>query len=109
MGRPSGRGLRLSQVAARGGIRVGGVQRLHILDDLARHAKMLRIYADEQNEASAWELVLDEARFTLSLSPDVSRGFSGEGQVLAELAGRRWEETLASRSGLVEMGLADRA
>jgi len=72
----SGRGLRLSQVAARGGIRVGGVQRLHILDDLARHAQTLRIYADEQNQASAWELVLDEARFTLALSPDVSRGFS---------------------------------
>ena len=90
----SGRGLRLSQVAAGGGIRVGGVQRLHILDDLARHAKALRIYADEQNHASAWELVLDEARFTLALSPDVSRGFSGEGQVLTDLASRRWEETL---------------
>ncbi len=91
---PSGRGLRLSQVAAGDGIRVGGVQRLHILDDLARHAKMLRIYADTQNEASAWELVLDEARFTLVLSPDVSRGFSGEGQVLAELAGESWKEAL---------------
>jgi hypothetical protein len=91
---PSGRGLRLSQVAARDGIRVGGVQRLHILDDLARHAKMLRIYADTQNEASAWEVVLDEARFTLALSPDVSRGFSGEGQVLADLAGRQWEAVL---------------
>ena len=81
-------------MAAGGGIRVGGVQRLHILDDLARHAKTLRIYADDQNQASAWELVLDEARFTLTLSPDVSRGFSGEGQVLTELAARRWEETL---------------
>ena len=90
----SGRGLRLSQVAAGAGIRVGGVQRLHILDDLARHAKAMRVYADEQSQASVWELVLDEARFTLALSPDVSRGFSGEGQVLTELASRRWEETL---------------
>jgi hypothetical protein len=91
---PVGRGLRLSQVAATDGIRVGGVQRLHILDDLARHAKMLQIYSDPQNEASAWELVLDEARFTLVLSPDVSRGFSGEGQVLTELAGQSWTEGL---------------
>jgi hypothetical protein len=90
----SGRGLRLSQVGARGGVRVGGVQRLHILDDLVRHAKSLVIYADEQNEASAWELVLGEARFTLTLSPDASRGFSGEGQVLTDLAGRQWEEML---------------
>ncbi len=49
----SGRGLRLSQVEARGGIRTGGIQRLHVLDDLARHAKELVIYADDQNEASA--------------------------------------------------------
>ncbi len=81
-------------MASPDGIRVGGVQRLHILDELVRHAKMLRIYADPQNEASAWELVLGEARFTLVLSPDVSRGFSGEGQVLAELAGRQWETVL---------------
>jgi hypothetical protein len=74
---PSGRGLRLSQVAARDGIRVGGVQRLHILDDLARRAKMLRIYADPQNEASAWELVLGEARFTLVLSPATARAAEG--------------------------------
>jgi predicted nucleic acid-binding Zn finger protein len=91
---PSGRGLRVSQVASGGGVRVGGLQRLHILDDLARHAKALRIYADDRSQASAWELVLDEARFTLVLSPDVSRGFSGEGQVLAELAAGRWEATL---------------
>jgi predicted nucleic acid-binding Zn finger protein len=90
----SGRGLRVSQVASVGGVRVGGLQRLHILDDLARHAKTLRIYADDRNNASVWELVLDEARFTLALSPDVSRGFSGEGQVLAELAVGRWETTL---------------
>jgi hypothetical protein len=91
---PSGRGLRLSQVASSGGIRVGGVQRLHILDDLSPHTRVMRIYRDEQNQASAWELVLDEARFTLTLSPEVSRGFSGEGQVLTALASRQWQETL---------------
>jgi predicted nucleic acid-binding Zn finger protein len=90
----SGRGLRLSQVPARGGVRVGGVERLHILDILARQAKSLVIYADDQNDASAWELVLGEARFTLTLSPDASRGFSGEGQVLTELAERRFEKAL---------------
>jgi predicted nucleic acid-binding Zn finger protein len=46
------------------------------------------------HDASAWEIVLDEARFTLALSPDVSRGFSGEGQVLVDLAAGRWDETL---------------
>jgi hypothetical protein len=35
---------------------------------------------------SAWELDLATARLTLTLSPDVFRGFSGEGALLAALA-----------------------
>jgi hypothetical protein len=38
--------------------------------------------------ASGWELSLDEARFTVVLSPEVSRGFSGEGALLFDLAAR---------------------
>ncbi len=83
---PSGRGLRLSRVENRAGVRVSGIERLRILENLARHARLLRIYADDHSHASGWELVLDEARFHLVLSPDVFRGFSGEGQVLTELA-----------------------
>jgi hypothetical protein len=36
--------------------------------------------------ASAWELTLAAARYTIVLSPEVSRGFSGEGGLLYELA-----------------------
>ncbi|HEY1201731.1 MAG TPA: hypothetical protein VGE79_12150, partial [Niastella sp.] len=36
--------------------------------------------------ASAWEAVLPGMRLTLTLSPDASRGFSGEGGVLDALA-----------------------
>ncbi len=91
---PSGRGLRLSQVEDRRGLRVGDVQRLRILDDLTRHARMIRVYADDASGASAWELTLDEARFTLVLSPDATRGFSGEGQTLEPLAGAHWQAVL---------------
>ncbi len=91
---PSGRGIRLSQVADRKGLRVGDLQRLRILDDLVRHARSVRILADEASGASAWELALDEARFTLVLSPDSSRGFSGEGQALESLAESRWKAIL---------------
>ena len=35
---------------------------------------------------SAWELDLGTARFTLTLSPGHSRGFSGEGALLGSLA-----------------------
>jgi hypothetical protein len=90
----SGRGLRLSQTATLGSVQLGGVGRLRILERLARHARSLRVYTDESSGASAWELVLDEARFHLVLSPDVFRGFSGEGQVLSSLAGDRWAAVL---------------
>jgi hypothetical protein len=91
---PAGRGLRLSQTAAAGAVRLAGAGRLRVLELLARHARSLRVYADEESGASAWELVLDEARFHLVLSPDVWRGFSGEGQVLAALAGGQWADVL---------------
>src|SRR5207244_3830568 len=79
-------------VAARGGVRVAGIERLLVLEELARHARKLRVYAGDTTEASAWELVLDDARFHLVLSPEVWRGFSGEGQVLSELAGDAADE-----------------
>ncbi len=92
---PSGRGLRLSQMKATGAVRIGGVGRLRILEPILRHARSLRIHADEPSGATAWELVLDEARFHLVLSPEVSRGFSGEGQVLDALARPRWLDALS--------------
>jgi hypothetical protein len=91
---PSGRGLRLSRVETRGGVRAGGIERLRLLENLAQHANLMRIYEDEHSHASGWELVLDEARFHLVLSPDVFRGFSGEGQVLTQVARRAWENVL---------------
>ncbi len=82
----SGPGLRLTQVGGRGAVRVAGIERLRILEDLARHARGLRVYAGDTTEATGWELLLEDARFHLVLSPEVWRGFSGEGQVLQELA-----------------------
>ena len=38
-------------------------------------------------EASGWELALDDARVTFVVSPELFRGFSGEGNVLGDLAG----------------------
>ncbi len=91
---PAGRGLRLSQSAAKDGVCVGGIQRLSALENLAREARRLRIYAEPVTQTSAWELVFPEARFFLVLSPEVWRGFSGEGQVLTALAQKKWEQTL---------------
>jgi hypothetical protein len=90
----AGRGLRLGQRPAPRAVPVAGVERLRVLGDLVRHARTLRIYADAESQVSAWELVLEEARFHLVLSPTPARSFSGEGQLLADLADGRWQEAL---------------
>jgi hypothetical protein len=68
-----------------------GPQRLDTMVGLLRHAVALRVYgppigARDTAASSAWELQLPGMRLTLTLSPDVARGFSGEGAVLTGLA-----------------------
>ncbi len=82
----AGRGLRMSQVPRGAHVRVGGIERLRPIESLALHAKQLQVFRDPASTASAWVLDFDDARFSIVLSPDVWRGFSGEGQVLADLA-----------------------
>ncbi|MCE9555743.1 MAG: SWIM zinc finger domain-containing protein [Planctomycetes bacterium] len=91
----TGRSLRISQQRAAGGVRVGGLQRLRILEQLAADAGSLRVYAENETSTSGWELVLGDARFFLVLSPETWRGFSGEGAVLEDLATDAWTECLA--------------
>ena len=52
----AGRGLRLSQRRGRDGAQVGGLERLSVLDNLARHARSLRVYGREDGQARrpAW-------------------------------------------------------
>ncbi|MFN8610683.1 MAG: SWIM zinc finger family protein [Vulcanimicrobiota bacterium] len=72
---------RLTQIESTGAVRLAGWQRLEVLSDLLGQATSLRIYSHEGG-ASAWEVLMPEARFSLVLSPEVWRGFSGEGQLL---------------------------
>jgi hypothetical protein len=92
---PAGRGLRVSHRATTGGVAVGGMQRLRVQEDLARNARQLQVFAEDSSQTSAWVLLLDDARFHLVLSPEVWRGFSGEGQALDDLAGADGKKTLA--------------
>ena len=111
---PSGRGLRLSQIAGRGGVKAAGLERLRVLESLVPDAEMLRIYGDDESGNSSWELVLPEARFHLMLSPDVWRGFSGEGQVLDSLAKNDYEsylkpiETALTWESVIDVGALSR-
>ncbi|GAA0994748.1 SWIM zinc finger domain-containing protein [Acrocarpospora macrocephala] len=85
---PAGRDLRVSDRPSPGAVCLSGVGRLATLLPLLRFAKSLKVYgpADTGKASSAWELELPGMRYTLALSPERWRGFSGEGAVLADLA-----------------------
>ncbi|MFD9424524.1 MULTISPECIES: SWIM zinc finger family protein [unclassified Streptomyces] len=85
----AGTGLRPTTRPVPGAVCLPGPERLVALQRVLRHASALRVYgpvADGVATASAWEVVLPGMRLTLTLSPDASRGFSGEGGVLEALA-----------------------
>ncbi|MFF2074241.1 SWIM zinc finger family protein [Kitasatospora sp. NPDC058162] len=86
---PAGRTLRPTTRPVPGAVCLPGPERLVALQRVLRHALALRVYgpvAGPAPTASAWEVVLPGMRLTLTLSPDASRGFSGEGGVLGALA-----------------------
>lgn len=86
----SGASLRLSQRPAKGAVPLSGTHRVLVLEPLLRDADGLRVWLDEASGVSAWEVHGRAGRVTLLLSPEVYRGFSGEGQLL---------ETLGSGAG----------
>jgi hypothetical protein len=85
---PAQSGFRFSQAPASGAVRVAGPYRLRELRPLARFATGLRIWARPGDDARscAFELTVPGARVWFVLSPDVTRGFSGEGTALDLLA-----------------------
>lgn len=89
---PSGRGLRVTSRPVPGAVCLAGGGRLQALRGFLRHATRLVAYgpdvaAGELPRASAWELTGPGVRLVLTLSPEPSRGFSGEGAVLTSLVG----------------------
>ncbi|MGK5738078.1 SWIM zinc finger family protein [Micromonospora sp. URMC 103] len=87
---PAGRALRPASRPGPGAVCLPGPERLVVLQQVMRHATGLRVYApdvaDGAATAAAWEVELPGMRLTLMLSQDASRGFSGEGGVLDDLA-----------------------
>lgn len=87
---PAGRDLRVADGPAPGGVCLAGAGRLATLHPLLRFARSLRVYGPATRDefaSSAWELELPGMRYTLVVSPQAWRGFSGEGAVLSDLSG----------------------
>jgi SWIM zinc finger len=88
---PAGGSMSLTVAARPGAVCVAGPHRLAELGPLLRLARRLRVYGPEVVPGSppvpsGWELDLGSARFTLTVSPEPYRGFSGEGALLGLLA-----------------------
>lgn len=79
-------GVRLSVRSSTGGVRVKGTQRLRLLEKLAADATHLEAWYNEQQGSSAWVLDFGEQRLTIVLNSEPWRGFSGDGQLLSDLA-----------------------
>ena len=88
---PAGRGsLRLTSRAVPGAVGLPDPARLKELMTLLRFGGALTVFgpalaAGNAPVSSCWLLELPGMRFTLTLSPQAARGFSGEGAVLAAL------------------------
>ena len=102
-------GLRTTAQNDGSGVRFTDSSRLRVLETLLPKARTLTLFADAQQQASAWCLDFGAMRLTLVLSAEVWRGFSGEGQALQSLVladeGRpasavrarlHWQDTLRS-------------
>ena len=77
-----------------------------MLEPLASKAKSLDVYADDQDQASAWVLDLGASRFVLAVTREATRGFSGEGQALRTLAALESSPVLRSAVAAVRAALA---
>lgn len=69
-----------------GAVGVAGLARLRLFERVTRHATALRVFAAAGDGSTGWQLDVPGARLTLVLSPEVWRGFSGEGRALHRLA-----------------------
>jgi SWIM zinc finger len=104
---PAGRSLRLTSRPAPGAVSLPEPARLKELVALLRYGAALTVYgpaltANAQPVSSCWALALPGMRFTLTLSPQAARGFSGEGAVLAALAEDEAAEDAAAVGELLD-------
>lgn len=74
-----------SPIATAGSVRIGGVQRLRLLEGILPYAEKLIVYQEDGGESCAFVADFGKIRLSLALSPDSYRGFSGEGNVLENM------------------------
>ena len=91
----TGRAYRMTPTAKPGAVRVEGADRVRVLEPLLASAKIVRIWYDEEAQTNAWEIESEVGRYFSLISPELNRGFSGEGQALERLAVGEWQAALS--------------
>ncbi|MBO0812539.1 MAG: SWIM zinc finger family protein [Microlunatus sp.] len=85
----NGRGLHLTGSATATTIPLGGPSRLRIIEPLLKHAHSITVYGSRHGlgpGVSLWQLNFPDGILSCALSATPSRGFSGEGGLLHQLA-----------------------
>jgi len=88
----AGRGVRLASSAVAGSVGLAGAERLRVIEPVLRFATRVRAYAQHTSASSFWQVDLPMGRLVIGLSPEKSRGFSGEGQLLDVLVDARTDD-----------------
>ncbi|MGB0868857.1 MAG: SWIM zinc finger family protein [Flavobacteriales bacterium] len=74
----------LSPVKSKGAICIGGLHRLRVVEGILPLTKELHVF-DNYEKGVAFQFILEDVRFTVTLSRSHWRGFSGEGSTLENL------------------------
>ena len=90
----SGRSLRISQREAPGAVAAAALNRLRIFENNVAQSRSLTIFGHPSVDASGWQLDFGDVRFSMIMTHDVWRGFSGEGQGLFSLSAKPAESLL---------------
>jgi hypothetical protein len=90
----TGRAYRMTPTAKPGAVRVEGSDRVRVLEPLLASAKTVRIWYDDEAQTNGWEIENEVGRYFSLVSPELNRGFSGEGQALERLAAGEWQSAL---------------
>jgi hypothetical protein len=74
-----------SPVKSDAAITVGGVHRLKLIEPLLSISDKVQVFPHKDMQSTTWQVYMGAVRFTLSISRDAWRGFSGEGAALESL------------------------
>lgn len=92
---PSGRSLRLTSRRSDDAVPIAGTERLRVIEPLLRTGRgQVSVWCHRDSGASVWSVDNGKCQFLIAISPELYRGFSGEGQVLSSLATATWQNAI---------------